>query len=137
MVQFKLNPKQLYGFNNAAINNPVENKLIELKIGKNNCIVSTAFNNEHKLIQSLINKNDSAPKNSWESVVNCILGDGIPEKITKEGLNMMFTSGNPAIKSALWMVGLNGEELLFRTFPKVESVETKVFSEFGGSNSFC
>ena len=121
-IQFYIKPKSLKGTVNVAINNPVEINLMEIKVGKNNCIYSNIFNNEQPVIKELIIQNERTPKNYNDSVVNCVLGDGVPESINKLGLNFMFTAGNPAIKSLLWKTGLAGEELIFKLFPKISSV---------------
>ena len=50
-IQFRFNPRGLWGADNESLKNPVENKLIELKVGSSNCIFATQYNRDDDIIE--------------------------------------------------------------------------------------
>ena len=131
-IQINLSPNRSFGSDNE-IENPVENALMSIKVGVNNCIFPTIFNNEQPVIKKLIETNKLAQKEMWRSAFNCYLGDGIPEVIPKNGFLLNLYSGVPAFREAMVVQDLDGNDYSFKLYPKIDLLSRSTVSIYGGT----
>jgi hypothetical protein len=131
-IQLRIRPRSTLGtsttLSEISTNRAVSN-LLNIKVGKYNCIPQTM---ENGIPDATYIKPSDISMDSNFGLIYCLINEGLPETITKNGFMLNYYTGLSSVKEYMYKSELNQEDqYIFKIFPKIDSISTNLVSPFG------